>query len=388
MHLGDKRNQLFLRSALVGKAECCGPAEFTALLLSENPTANEQLLRTLRRGDINWKGVLAYAAQTGVITALRHELTTKQLWERVPVDIQQYLSAIADQNRHRNGKILTEAVALSALLNRAGFNPVFLKGVASLASGSYKDHAIRFILDIDLIVPKRQLTAVVHTLFDFGYTLFDQDLDRNALFARHYHALISPNKFVTVEIHRCLGPISPLLRPNDVLEGAILSHVQGASILIPNPVHAIAHHILHAQEVWRERVWPQPRHLYDLRLIVAAHGHNLDWPSILQHVLYSGNDRELRLLSNAAIGFLHAAGIADNLSYLGTPWRPNRRLRLLRKCPYLRYIDPYYMNTMFLSARLKRAVMYLRTVSGMKILVKRIGTVSFWSSVVSQLKSI
>ncbi len=357
---------------------------FLDLACSRSPDAGDRLLELLNRTvHFPWQDLLRCSIETYLAPALPFELACKGTWSQLPLEARNILEEIADLNRSRNRKILATISHISATLNRSGIASVFLKGAACLASGTYRDTAVRFMVDIDLLVPKAHCKDAIRTLLDSGY----QQLSTDPWIGKHYPPLLSPDGLIALEVHRCLGRPSVMLPPEEVLQQAVALNIDGVSICVPRKEHILAHQILHAQDRWRDRLWPLPHQVYDLSLLVDTWHGAVEWAALTRRLVYQGNVPELRRLSASALALLEAVRAGHSVFSAKAPPRNNHD-RLLRRFPAFRYVDPFYMSDTWVSGKVSRLVARVITRGGAAWLCRRIATREFWSRAAAELKSV
>jgi hypothetical protein len=133
------------------------------------------------------------------------------------------------------------------LLNVAGVVPVLLKGAAVLFSDIYPDPACRMMFDLDLLVPKSQLTVCEDRLQKAGYRpMADSDIP-----GCHHHArpLAHPDHIARIELHCELfgNHYTRLLEAETVLKEAILVGRKGIQFRLGTVFHCAMINIVQHQ---------------------------------------------------------------------------------------------------------------------------------------------
>jgi hypothetical protein len=292
---------------------------------------------------LDWEELVMYASAARVLPALSSHASRSALFSTFPQEIFSVLVAANTLNSDRNDAALIQTHQLTIALNQAGVLPVALKGLANILTGIYPDRGSRFLADIDLLVPANQFSLAVGVLEKLGYSA-DPTHPVELSVGHSYPPLIRHHS-LEVDLHRTLGlGICPEVLPaTDLIENAIVHDLWGASIGIPNPTHLLIHHIMHSQlhDVYRERVAPGIRTLYDFHLLNRELGNSLDW-----HAVESAFER-IGQYSTLALYLIEAKnrfGIEPQIAIRLTPGIRLRRSRreLLRACPSLRFVDPAY----------------------------------------------
>lgn len=315
----------------------------------------------------NWEQLVATATNEAILPAL-HAVAPRAL----PPEIADFLAGVAALNLERNRTILVELTCVVALLNRAGIEPVLLKGAACLVSGVYPDRAARYLADIDLLIPATQMRVAIETL---AAHRFERDnLDAFADFRHHSAPLHRPGS-VDFELHRTLGSErwTRLLPASEVIARARPFELNGQRVRIPCPEHLLVHLIAHSQlqHSYDERVWPPLRALYDLVRLHRRFGPELNWDRVAARFTAAGHTGLLAL---------HLLRVQETLGFTA-PVRlaltPITRLRharrqSLRSLPALRYIDPVYMYSTVLRRRLGMLRKLLGTRHGTRHLLSQL----------------
>ncbi len=128
-------------------------------------------LRTLVRSPaIDWERVVGHASSQYVLPALAAALRDLGLKEALDEELAGFLDAVHAANLERNRELRDELAAAVGILNRAGIEPVLLKGAIRLADGLYPDAGWRMLRDLDLLLPEASLADAVRAFEAAGYT--------------------------------------------------------------------------------------------------------------------------------------------------------------------------------------------------------------------------
>jgi hypothetical protein len=233
----------------------------------ELETLHEQLLSA----GTAWEPLVAAANQHLLCPALYGAIKHKNLLSSIPADLREYLQTLYYHNGERNRQLADHTEETILLLNDLGVEPVLLKGTANLLSGLYLDQSMRFISDIDMLIPGNRMTDCIRKLKDAG---FDYLLPPEAdCWKNHHHCppLFKKNRYFLVELHRELMPdhYQYLINADSVLSNSIPLRIGTARARIPSLSHRIIHNIAHAQLTDRDYHFGdiQLRQLYDLVLL-------------------------------------------------------------------------------------------------------------------------
>jgi len=183
-----------------------------------------------------------------IVSAASHHLVTPTLgwcWrdaDWVPPEIRDYFTAALELNRARNGTLRQGLELAVRALNAAGMTPVLLKGAAILSEPLYPDDGIRFMGDLDLLVPESALEPAARALAAVG---FESEWAPPLPLGKHHHLPgLEHRQFgAGVELHRWAVPrrLSWLLDTGDCLDRARFVSRDGLSFAIPSPSDRIAH---------------------------------------------------------------------------------------------------------------------------------------------------
>jgi hypothetical protein len=326
---------------------------------------------------------LALASSELILPTIYPRLSAFNLLPTLPSSLTDFLFATTELNRERNAAILSDAHTAVLILNRAGIEPVALKGLAYLLAGIFPDAAERFLLDVDLLIPEAQIPAAIQTLAAAGYTTPPLALDRVAAFRHHAPPMYRSGGGVSIELHHCIGLGLPqrILPADEILKhAAVVTLENGARVRLPSPEHLVTHLIVHSQvrHAYGERIWPPLRGMYDLLCLRLGHRDlEVNWPSIEQRFRAAGQQTTLKLHLLQVEGTL---GLACPIPIVLSPPEHLRwlRRRLLNRLPGLRFIDPVYLVLATLSrrARLLRAI--LGTPGGYKSAIRTVVTPGFY----------
>jgi hypothetical protein len=236
------------------------------------------------RSAVAWESVIELASRHLVSPALYEGFVSKGLLPELPAEVRSYLEAVHELNRERNRRIAGQLHEIIAALNRAGIEPVLLKGVAYLAGDLYRDPAARVIGDIDLLVSGEELPAAVAALAAIGYR--EAGIDDFSFAAHHHHTPLGRDDDVAlVELHseplaRAFAALLPAAR---MRASARRVDMGGHRCHLPALQDQVVHNVVHAQ-LSDQHYWSglaSLRPLCDLVRLRAANDRQIDWREIL-----------------------------------------------------------------------------------------------------------
>ena len=324
----------------------------------KTPDTRDLLAASLASGHFpvpvqDWDEFMRLAAYEAVLPALFSSIKTQ-----LPTEIAEPLEAVSLLNLERNEHILNQAHEVIRRLNDAGIEPVALKGLALLFAGVFPDPAVRYLCDVDFLIPEHQLATAIEVLAQAGYT---PDVSDALAKFRHHAPQMQRLGFIPVELHRSIGLGLPgqILPALELLAASRPIDFKGARLRIPSPEHLVTHLILHSQvrHPYRERIWPPLRAMYDLVSLNRRFAADLNWPSI-ERAFRSGG--QLATLQLHLLQVEQTLGMPRPIPIRLTPLTRLRwmRRRLLTRYPALRLIDPSYvlMSTLSRRYRLLRSI--------------------------------
>jgi len=223
-------------------------------------TTEEETLRlreAAASGKVDWQAVAVLSNRANLAPALRQALVNCRLWNDVPVGLREYLEEMYRFNASRNDRLRQELLEVVGLLNRAGMTPMPLKGSAALATGLYPDPAIRFMWDLDVLVPVGSIEKAVGVLKGAGYFVPQNgriEAANGTAWHRVQHSapLIREGGVARVELHRHVisEEWGALLNTEAVWRESSQSGsslLPGVSIAVMWPAHQIIHCFIHSE---------------------------------------------------------------------------------------------------------------------------------------------
>ncbi|GGW53212.1 putative nucleotidyltransferase-like protein [Winogradskyella epiphytica] len=208
-------------------------------------TAHDELKATLSDPAFDWDAIVIHGSRHLVLPALYCRLKSKKLLHLLPPDLIVYLEEITALNRTRNTTIINEIHQLVDLFDKHEIDYIFLKGAALLVFGCFEDIAERMVGDIDLLIPKEQISIAHHLLCNNGYYPNEQTLEDEYFDTRHLPRLKSNQFIAAVELHSKLFDLynfEPLLPKSIFKEKIIVQNIN-----IPSHQHLLMHNILSFQ---------------------------------------------------------------------------------------------------------------------------------------------
>ena len=280
-----------------------------------------------------WQGVVELASQQLVTPTLYQALREKDLLTALPAEVRDYLDAVHTLNGERNRHIADQTVEITAVLNRAGIEPVLLKGVAHLFEGLYGDPAARIIGDVDLLLSSEVIERAAAALAAIGYRPLDLG---DVSFAGHHHAapLVREGEVACVELHTepVAEAFASLLTADGIQREARPVAVGGAAAWRPAWRDLLVHSIVHAQladrDYWCGRI--ALRALCDLVRLRLAGDEAVDWGEILAAFDRAGYGNACRahlMLAQRLLGQSPPPALAPSVGARFACWRAAAQIR-------------------------------------------------------------
>jgi hypothetical protein len=259
------------------------------------------LARCLARDDrapvdrVDWPRVVEIASEHWMTLALYQALAEKRLVDTLPSGLVEYFEYLHEANRSRNRGILEHVAEIAVLLNEIGVEPLLLKGACNLASGLYPDPAVRFLYDVDILVPEDRSLECWHHLVLSGYRTMPGEDRPEDLPDCEWPALVREGRTAELEMHR-IGEWRHMLGSPELYSKTLpLALPRGrARMLEPTTrltftmAHAFVHHRLPF------RATAHLRDLYDATLLLQEYGAEIDWQRVIQAFESAGEMTALR----------------------------------------------------------------------------------------------
>jgi hypothetical protein len=197
----------------------------------------------------------------------------------MPSEICAYFDAALALNSRRNERIIEGLGRIVDALNAIDIEPVLLKGIAHLVEGVYPEPALRFLGDVDILIPADRSAHAVAALRAKGF-----DTKKNGVIPppshHHLEMLVDSQTGTGVELHTEVFGEGP--------------H--------PDATRSVAHNIVHSQFFhglyWQKRI--ELRHLLDLAVIRAKREGEIDWIEIDRRCCSAGLGEGLATYLNIA----------------------------------------------------------------------------------------
>jgi hypothetical protein len=201
----------------------------------------------------------------------------------LPLEVRDYLEEILALNKRRNENLLAGLTRIVRALNAIHIEPVLLKGAARLIEGTYPAPMLRFLGDLDILIPPERSADAVAALNSIGFytRAYDEGLP-----ASHHHlrVLHDPETGAALELHTALLPpdYGSLLSTDWFYRGTQPYQLTGLTIRLPDVTRSVGHIVAHDQILhrhhWQRRV--ELRQLFDLAMIRTRFETAIDWSEL------------------------------------------------------------------------------------------------------------
>lgn len=196
--------------------------------------------------EVPWPRLVTLSGVHLMTPALAAALAAPAFADALPDELRLYLTAMRDAAADRNLRLCRQLEHVAALLNTVDVVPVVMKGAIRLVDGLWPEMALRFMHDVDLLVPRDSIERCAQRLQADGWRPFDHD----EATADHHVALVHPLAEARVELHTepLAGGLARLLPAPRMLARARPAIAGTASIAVPaiedQLVHLVAHGML------------------------------------------------------------------------------------------------------------------------------------------------
>jgi hypothetical protein len=203
--------------------------------------------------------------------------------EPVPHEVREYMDALLALNGRRNALQLEALSRIVAALNAIDIEPVLLKGCARLVQGDYPQPNMRFLGDLDVLVPTNRTQDAYAALTANGFS--EEPGYLIAPDCHHLPVLHDHQSGAGVEIHGGLsmGPGAQVLSTSWFYGGSRPFRLQDdLHVRLPDATRSVCHNVVHHQlhhSGYAKRTI-ELRQLLDVALIRRRHEGAIDWDEL------------------------------------------------------------------------------------------------------------
>jgi hypothetical protein len=232
-----------------------------------------------RVNDPSWELLIEASSHHYVTPALAWCLKDQT---EIPSEIREYLDAVLALNARRNEGLLAGLARIVAALNAIDIEPALLKGAARLVEASYPAPMLRFLGDLDVLIPAERSASAVAVLHSIG---FRANADDQTLPSAHHLPMLHERETgVGVELHTdVVADLGAAVIPTGWFYKETKPFpFRDLQIRLPDATRSAGHNIVHDQlSHWGfggGRV--ELRQLLDLAMIRRASESAIDWAEL------------------------------------------------------------------------------------------------------------
>lgn len=232
---------------------------------------------------MDWSGIVAAAERERVAPLLYHATRDRRL---VPEAASEQLAGAYVRTGLANTLRLRETASILQQLSAFGVPVMVLKGL-SLAERVYGNVALRPMVDSDVLVRRRDVSAALAALYELGYRSAQPEIAPDVALAFENEVMLVRNGHLTwsLEVHWSLFD-SPFyqdrLSEESLWAGAVPITVEGAPAFTPSSplelLHLCGHLVLHHRG--RGLLWWN-----DIAEVIAYEGRSLNWDEVLSQAV-------------------------------------------------------------------------------------------------------
>jgi len=265
---------------------------------------DEKLLDRIKRlasSILDWQSLTYRASRHGVAQFLYSHLPKiDEVWGKIPEECRNSLKQSYYNTLMRNTSIKIELQKIITLLHKADKQIIVLKG-ASLLDTVYQNIALRPMVDVDLLVKKKDLSEIKTILEDYGYCKPDfLSLDSLEKFGGEIHLC---KRDISLDIHSSLAQyerfqdIFKIDLDEEIWDKSVVIKTQEGERRILHPDHLFMHLCLH------QAIAHYFRGLFrfcDLRETILAYQKEIDW----QYIIAKAKTYRIRKIIYYSLSFM------------------------------------------------------------------------------------
>ncbi|MFQ5768909.1 MAG: nucleotidyltransferase family protein [bacterium] len=239
-------------------------------------------ISTLITTNLDWHKIVSEAKNQGVASLVYHNLSGLPDKQAIPPDILFNLKKYYLDTIGRNVVVFDELKIVLTLLQQAGIKAVVLKGPALIAT-VYKDWGLRWIGDIDLLVPENDLFKAQDYLISRGYVQ-DKQMTRQKYAHHHLIGIRSKKNSIRIELHWTLN-VNPLFKldVNMIWNRVKKCTINDCSTLILSPEDTLLHVCLH--HCYNNIHNLYYKSVYDITAVIQHYGNSINWALFINNCI-------------------------------------------------------------------------------------------------------
>jgi len=262
----------------------------------------------------DWDRLLELAACNGITPLVYKALKDLSPATGVPSDVLLKLREIYYESAGLNVLLYRQLTEILVTLLEAGIPVIVLKG-ACLAEMVYRNIALRPMMDIDLLVRRKDLIIANEKIMGLGYT---PSVINTLWEKQHFHFVFwPPNSGVTVELHWDIFRQKHSVKNMDIgeiWERSRQAVIGGVPASVLSPEDLLLYVCLH--NYYHYRVSTGIKGLCDILEIIRFYGNELDWEELQRRIRRWGVTGPVYFMLYLAVDLLGAAVRDDFLDTL------------------------------------------------------------------------
>lgn len=256
----------------------------------EKEEKTKHIKNKAEKNDIDWDYFLRKARENGISAIIYSKLNeNKADFLNIPSYIFEKLKKDYYLNATKNALIFMELGKVLEALKKAGLQVIVLKG-APLAEVVYKNLALRPMLDVDLLVKKKDLLRIDKQLKILDYWPLDRSIDDGDfsptyLTTRDYRSSSVNSPSFHIHWHFVNSSIPnesyiKHIRMEDIWQDAEKTHIANVETLAMSPHHLIIHLSEHALRVTHSL--SKLSFFCDIHEVINFYKERLDWNQLIE----------------------------------------------------------------------------------------------------------
>ena len=276
----------------------------------------------------DWHRLLTVAATTLTIGNVAAAVLGADPPLDIPPAVKDLLEDILSRSRDRNARMREQLAELLPVLNRAGIEPIVMKGLARLLSDPREE--FRLLSDHDILIPPDREQAAIAALRQLGYELVAGGGDGiTPVFGRTCDV-------ATIDLHSSLKPHYLGLAYDTIAKHCDRAQLADGTFLLPNAtcqtLLIVVHDQLNDRDYWRGVI--DVRHLIDMDRLLKD---GIDWPLLRSFFEKGTSKRALEVQMRTAASLLK---VEIPNEYCGGVWPQIQvlRRRAQTRAPMARFL--------------------------------------------------
>ncbi|MBN2721400.1 MAG: nucleotidyltransferase family protein [Campylobacterales bacterium] len=241
-------------------------------LLSSEPQA---ILANIT--DAQWAGIIDLAGKQHVAAYLYYHLQEVGALGLIPESVKEALQQSFKINTFRNMALIAEFRRIADEFKQNGIDVIGLKGLQLVQDDIYPRIGLRYMRDIDLLVPRKEIKDAYICSVKLGYecekTITEQDFN---ILQHHLYQQFHPQKHIILELHGYLSE-DKNIDMNELWENARVC--EGHNHMYLDIEDLLLHLCMHIS--YSDLFKMDLRHYLDIYMILKNRGDEINWDKFL-----------------------------------------------------------------------------------------------------------